>query len=145
MTLTPACPPGEAMNVPSHVLEADLNRLSARVLKLEKRVEGLDSQPPAPATLPVDKMQLADYAKTVGPTLSEESEEDEEEEVFANPNLSKSDLQELTAAVRDFLEWSDPQSHLNDTSWKMVTSSARDRLERALSVAEKELRRASDD
>lgn len=130
------------MNIADHTTLADL---SDRLNRLEKDFARRNGQAPVPATLPVDKMQLADYAKTVGPTLPEESEEDEEDEVFANPNLSRSDLQELTAAVRDFLEWSDPQSHLNDTSWKMVTSSARDRLERALSVAEKELRRASDD
>lgn len=130
------------MNITDHTTLADL---SDRLNRLEKDFARRNGQAPVPATLPVDKMQLADYANRVGPALPEESEEDEEDEVFANPNLSKSDLQELTAAVRDFLEWSDPQSHLNDTSWKMVTSSARDRLERALSVAEKELRRASAD
>jgi hypothetical protein len=96
--------------------------------------------------LPVDKMQLADYAMSVGSVPHEEDEDDEEDtEVFASPNLSRSDLKELTTAIRDYLEWSDPKSHLNETAWRMVSSSARERVERALSLAEKELRKVSDD
>lgn len=133
------------MNTPTNIIEADLNRLSARLSKLETKFANLSVPTPAPATLPVDKMQLAHYAKSVSPISHvEEGEDEEDEEVFASPNLSRGDLQELTTAVRDFLEWSDPQSHLNDTAWKMVSSSARERLERALSIAEKELRKASD-
>ena len=132
------------MTVPSHVIEADLNRLSARLSSLERKVANLSTSSPAPAALPVDKMQLADYGKVVSRLLPSEEvdEDDEEEDVISQPNLSKADLQELAAAVRDYLEWSAPQRHLSDASWEMVNTSARDRLERALSVAEKELRRA---
>lgn len=133
------------MSIPSHIIEADLTRLSARLSTLEKQVAQMAPSTPAPAALPVDKMQLADYGRgTSARATYEDDDGEEDEEVFANPNLSKADLQELTAAVRDYLEWADPQSHLNETSWRMVSSSARERLERALSVAEKELHRATD-
>lgn len=133
------------MSIPSHIIEADLTRLSARLSTLEKQVAQMAPSAPAPAALPVDKMQLADYGRGTSARATYEGDDGEEdEEVFANPNLSKADLQELTAAVRDYLEWADPQSHLNETSWRMVSSSARERLERALSVAEKELHRATD-
>jgi hypothetical protein len=138
MTFTPPLEP--AMNVPSNILEADLRRLASKVEHLERKVALLTSSHGVPAALPVDKMQLADYAKNVVRPLLEE-DEDEEEEV-AQPNLTKNELQELASAVRDYLEWSNPQSHLSQEGWQMVSSASRDRLERAVAVAEKELRRA---
>jgi len=132
------------MNIPSHVLEADLAALRRRLQVLEAQVQTLNITPPVPAALPVDKMQLADYGKRAVTRLPEQEDDEEETEVLAQPNLTRTELHELTSAVREYLEWSDPQSHLNERTWKMVSDSARERLERALKIAESELRRVSD-
>ena len=126
------------MNTPSHVLEADLTRLATRLSSLERKFATLTSPAPVPAALPVDKMQLADYGSS---KHAEEEDDSDEEETVLQPNVNRTDLQELVAAVRDYLEWANPQSHLTDHGWKMVVASAHTRLERALKPVENELRR----
>lgn len=126
------------MNTASHVLEADLDRLSNRLSSLERKFDTLTSSTSAPATLPVDKMQLADY----GSSVASEEEEDEEEEV-TQPNISRSDLQELTSAVHDFMDWLDPRSNMSEDVSRLVSREARERLMRAITVVEIELRRSA--
>ena len=126
------------MNTLSHVTEADLDRLSNRLSSLERKFATLASSASAPAALPVDKMQLADY----GSTVASEDEEDEEEEV-TQPNISRSDLQELTSAVHDFMDWLDPRASMSEDVSRLVTREARERLLRAVTVVELELRRSS--
>jgi hypothetical protein len=128
------------MNTPT---QSDLASIRRRLQDLEYEVRSLGVTSPVPAALPVDKMQLADYAKGTAPLASEE-EDEEDIEVFAQPNLTRGELQELTCAIRDYLDWSDPQPHLTVQSWQMVNSTTRERLERALQVAEQELRRVTD-
>jgi hypothetical protein len=128
------------MSTPS--TNPDFARLADRMLKLEKAVAGLSWPTYAPASLPVDKMQLAEYGP-VSATVDRLVEEcDEEEEVFSEPNVTRNELDELVSAVRDYLEWSHPQSHLSAQGWEMVAQSAQERLERALRPVERELKRA---
>jgi hypothetical protein len=123
---------------------SDLASIRRRLQDLEHEVRTLSLTPPVPAALPVDKMQLADYGKQVAISPLAQDDDEEEIEVLAQPNLTRTELHELTSAVREYLEWSDPQSHLNERTWRMVSDSARERLERALKIAELELRRVSD-
>jgi len=131
------------MSIPSHIIEADLASIRRRLQDLESAVRTRSGDLSVPAALPVDKMQLADYAKSTAP-LSTEEEDEEDSDVLGQPNITRGELQELTGAIRDFLDWSDPQPHLSEKSWQMVNNSTRERLERALQVAERELRRVSD-
>lgn len=128
------------MSTPSNNL--DFVRLSDRMLKLEKVVAGLSWPTYAPASLPVDKMQLAEYGPVSAPVNRSVEECDEEEEVLSQPNVNRNELAELVSAIRDYLEWSHPQSHLSAQGWEMVAQSAQERLERALRPVESELRRA---
>jgi len=128
------------MSTPSN--NPDFVRLADRMLKLEKAVAGLSWPTYAPASLPVDKMQLAEYGP-VSATVNRLVEEcDEEEEVLSQPNVTRNELAELVSAVRDYLEWSPPQPHLSAQGWEMVAQSAQERLERALRPVERELKRA---
>jgi len=121
---------------------ADLASIRRRLQDLESKVMSLSLVPSASPSLPVDKLQLADYAKSAMPLVGDSDEDDEEDEV-EQLNITRSDLQEIAAAVRDYLEWSHPQAHMNDGTWTMVSRQARDRLERAVAVAECELRRTA--
>ena len=129
------------MNTAFHVLEDDLNLLSTRLTRLEKKFDNLTSTL-VPASLPVDKMQLASYERC-SVALRLEDEEEEEEEVSNQPNVNRSELVELVSAIRDYLEWSQPHSHLSAHGSEMVAQSAQERLERALRPVESELKRAN--
>ena len=129
------------MNTAFHVLEDDLTLLSTRLTRLEKKFDNLTSTL-VPASLPVDKMQLASYERS-SVALRLEDEEEEEEEVSNQPNVNRSELVELVSAIRDYLEWSQPHSHLSAHGSEMVAQSAQERLERALRPVESELKRAN--
>ena len=128
---------------PSTVLEADLTLLSARLSSLEKQVAQLTPSSPAPAALPVDKTPAADYALPIA-AASEDEDDEEEVEVIAQPNITRLELTELADAIREYMEWNEPQPHLTEDSWKVVSSASRCRLERALTGLERELRRVAD-
>lgn len=93
------------MNVPSHALSADINSLTSRLTSLEHRVAQLT--PPfesAPASLPVDKMQLADYGRRT-PSVVEEEDDSEDEGLDPMSNLTPQDLREVVAAFDELLRW----------------------------------------
>lgn len=108
---------------------SDIALLASRVTHLERQLASINSPSSVPASLPVDKLQLADYG------------EDEDEEVVAQPSISQSDLQELVSAIREYMEWAAPQPHLSQAGWLMVSQTAQTRLERALRPLERELKR----
>jgi len=98
------------MNVSSPTIEADLRDFAARLSRVEERLAARIAEPvtpaPAPAALPVDKMQIADYGRNVS-TMSAEMDDDSEDEEVPNPmgNLTHSQVSEVVAAFDDLLRW----------------------------------------
>ena len=95
------------MNVPSHSTEADFRDFHARLSRVEERLAAQLSEmapaAPAPSSLPVDKMQLADYAQHIAPAVGD----DEDDEAPVNPmgNLTQTQVREVVAAFDDYLRW----------------------------------------
>jgi|LauGreDrversion2_6_1035139.scaffolds.fasta_scaffold110902_2 hypothetical protein len=115
------------MNVSSHALESDINRLTARMTLLEQKFETLRGEPSAPASLPVDKSTAADYGQDTSPTVGDD---DSDDEASADPmnNLTQHQVRELVVAFDEYLRWKDSP---NPTmSQHMQTYIERDALRR---------------
>lgn len=131
------------MNVPSHVLEADLNRLSARMSVLEKRVEGLTAPPAAaPAPLTVDKNTFSDYWRDVSSgTAGDDDSDDFEENVNPMGNLTPQHLHEVVAAFDELLRWKDfPNPTMSQEMREYIERDNFRRLQEAIAPLERAVR-----
>lgn len=133
------------MNTPSHVLEANLSSLSARMSKLEKRFDAM-SPPPAdaPATLTVDKKGFSDYWRDVSASAEADDDSDDLEE-HVNPmgNLTPQHLHEVVAAFDELLRWKDfPNPTMNQEMREYIDQHNFRRLQEAIAPLEKALRAA---
>lgn len=131
------------MNTPSHILEADLNRLSARMANLEKRFDALSlPSADAPATLTVDKKGFSDYWRDVSaPVEADEDSDDAEEQVNPMGNLTPQHLREVVAAFDELLRWKDfPNPTMNQDMREFIDRDNFRRLQDAIAPLEKALR-----
>jgi hypothetical protein len=133
------------MNTPSHTLEDDINLLSARMSKIEKRLEDMTgTQDAAPTPLPVDKKTFSDYGRDVA-SSTEADEDDLDDEELANPmgDLTQQNLREVVAAFDELLRWKEfPNSTMSLEMREYIDRDNFRRLQEAIQPLERVVRSA---